>query len=296
MELRHLRYFAAVANHLSFTRAARELRIAQPALSRQVRQLEDEVGVRLLERTQRSVALTQAGRAFLEQAHKLLRQSDEAVRIAKSSAATPSGHLDVGYVWGLFHTLAPTALARLRQRYAEVSLNLFDMNAQEQRAALLSSKIDAGFIGFEADADSNGLAKRCIGHIEFMLVLPDDHPMAHAPRLSLESLASEFFIAVSETTYPSAAHCASDICADAGFRPRILQAAERGYTVLGLVAARCGVALLPASLADMPHPGVVFRSLLQKPTRGLYMAWRSDRTSPLLETLLADLGVDGPSP
>lgn len=292
MELRHLRYFAAVANHLSFTRAARELRVAQPALSRQIRQLEDEVGVRLLERNQRSVALTQAGRAFLDEARKLLRQSDEAIRVAKNSASVPSGHLDVGYVWGLFHTLAPTALARLRQKYGEVSLNLFDMNAQEQRAALASGKIDAGFIGFEQDAHGTGFANRRIGSIEFMLVLPDDHSMASAPAVSLEALASEFFIAVSETTYPSAAHCASDICAEAGFRPRVLQAAERGYTVLGLVAARCGVALLPASLSALPHPGVVFRSLVQRPNRGLYMAWRSNHTSPVLECLLAELAAD----
>jgi DNA-binding transcriptional LysR family regulator len=289
MELRHLRYFAAIAKHLSFTRAAKELRVAQPALSRQLRQLEDELGVKLLERNQRSVALTIAGQAFLDEAQKVLRQSDEAVRVAKTSTHEPSAHLDLGYIWGLFHTITPAALAGLRQKWPDVTVNLFDMNAEEQRAALAAGKIDAGFIGFEQDTEGSGLARHRIGKSEFMLVLPDDHPLVAHDCVSLADLSRELFIAVSERTYPSAASCASDICLEGGFRPRILQAAERGYTVLALVAARCGVALLPASLAAMPHTGVEFRPLVQRPARELYIAWHRDRSSPLLEALLAEL-------
>jgi DNA-binding transcriptional LysR family regulator len=294
MELRHLRYFAAVAKHLNFTRAAEDLHVAQPALSRQIRQLEDEMGVRLFERNQRTVTLTQAGRAFLQEAHKVLRQSEEAVRVARSSEQNAAVHLNLGYIWGLFHTITPAALSGLRQKCPNVSVNLFDMNAHEQRAALVSGTLDAGFIGFEKDAEDEHLARRRIAKCEFMLVLPSDHALAHRDVISLSKLSHEFFISVSEATYPSTARCASDICEEAGFRPRILQAAERGYTILALVAARCGVALLPASLAAMPHTGVVFRSIVPSPSRDLYVAWHKEKASPLLESLLTELASPKP--
>jgi DNA-binding transcriptional LysR family regulator len=287
MELRHLRYFVAVAKNLSFTRAAADLRVAQPALSRQIRQLEDELGVRLLDRDRRSVSLTDAGRVFVDEAEKILRQSDDAVRAAKASRTTAAGHMNLGYVWGLFHTIAPAALAGLRLRQPGATVNLFDMTAAEQRRALADGAIDAGFIGFAEDARGKGLSGRKIGESELMLVLPADHPAARRNNVELKSLEQELFIAISETTYPSAAHCLDEACADAGFRPRTLQAAERGYTVLGLVAARCGVALLPESLRAMPHAGVVFRHLVQRPKRDLYVAWNRGRASPLLDGLLA---------
>src|SRR5512146_2362069 len=112
MELRHLRYFVAVADELNFTRAAQRLRVAQPALSRQIRQLEEELGVQLLERNQRRVGLTQAGRAFLEEAKGLLQQSEAAIRRAKTAGESGRGELRLAYVWGLFHSLVPALLAR----------------------------------------------------------------------------------------------------------------------------------------------------------------------------------------
>src|SRR6185503_16126900 len=129
MELRHLRYFVALAQELNFTKAARKLRVAQPALSRQIRQLEDEVGVTLLERNQRGARLTGAGRAFLTEASSILEQSEQAVRVAQNSGTSGRGLLNVGYVWGLFHSLAPATVARFRAQFPNIAVNLFDLTA-----------------------------------------------------------------------------------------------------------------------------------------------------------------------
>src|SRR4051794_37082301 len=135
MELRHLRYFVAVAQELSFTKAARKLRVAQPALSRQIQQLEEELGVRLLERNRRDTRLTQPGRAFLNEACALLEQSRRAIQIAQKTGRGDCGELNLGYVWGLFHTLVPAAMTRFRALLPEVSVNLFDLTATRQAEA-----------------------------------------------------------------------------------------------------------------------------------------------------------------
>ena len=289
MELRHLRYFAAVAETLNFTRAARQLRVAQPALSRQIRQLEDELGVRLLERSQRGVALTAAGAAFLVETGAILRQSEQAVKRAQSAGKPGRGLLNIGYIWGLFHTLAPAALAAFRVGNPEVAAHLFDLTATEQATALVEGRLDAGFIGFAPEADLAKLEKLRVGTCDFMAVLPENHPMARRARVHLGSLAEEFFIAISRDNYPSASEFVLTACRRAGFNPRILQAAERGHTILGLVAGHCGVALLPEPLRGLPHRGVVFRPLAE-PVRGeLFLAWNAGRSNLLRDDFVRTL-------
>lgn len=291
MELRHLRYFVAVAQELNFTKAAQKLRVAQPALSRQIRQLEDEVGVALLERNRRGTRLTGAGRAFLAEAGSILDQSQQAVRVAQNTGTSGHGILNVGYVWGLFHTLAPTTLARFHARFPEVAVNLFDMSATQQAAALSEGRLDVGFIGFAQEADAAALRKRKIGACAFVAALPKTHPAARASRVPLACLAQDFFIVISEENYPGAARFVLDACRRAGFRPKILQAAERGHIILGLVAGNCGVALLPEPLRALPHPGVVFRALNQPPTGDLFVAWDASRAGPLRDCFLTAVGI-----
>jgi len=286
MELRHLRYFVAVVRESSFTRAAEKLRVAQPALSRQIRQLEDEMGVRLLERTRRGVALTDAGAAFLEEAQAILAQSERAIRIAQKMDQGDAGQLELGYVWGLFHSLAPGAIGRFREILPAVPVHLFDLSATEQAEALLADQLDAGFIGFAHEAERAGLAKRKVASSRFMAALPAQHRAARQARLSLRSLRDDLFLTISERTYPGASRYVAEACAQAGFRPRILQAVERGYTILGLVAGNCGVALLPETLRRLPHPGVVFRPLESAPELDLFVAWRAGRRHAVRDTFL----------
>ena len=290
MELRHLRYFVGVAQELNFTRAARRLRVAQPALSRQIRQLEDEVGVRLFERNRRGVHLTDAGRAFLTEAQSLLEQSEQAIRVAQAARQGNKGLLNLGYVWGLFHSLVPAAVERFRRQNPDAAVNLFDATATQQAEALLEGKLDAGFIGFAHEADAARLAKRRVGSCSFVAALPKGHPVARKARVSLASLSQDFFFAISEQSYPGASRVMLATCGRAGFRPKILQAAERGHTILSLVAGNCGVALLPEPLRALPHPGVVFRPVVQPTRSDLFIAWRASRPSVLRDAFLNSLG------
>jgi DNA-binding transcriptional LysR family regulator len=289
MELRQLRYFVGVARELNFTRAAAKLRVAQPALSRQIHQLEEEVGVTLLDRGARGVQLTEAGAVFLAEAAAVLEQSEQAVRRTQLSSQRQQTQLNVGYVWGLFHTLVPQWIARFRQRNPEVAVNLFDLTATQQAEALGRGKLDLGFIGFAFEADAARLAKQRVGRCAFMAALPEKHPAATKRKVPLAALAQDFFIVISEQTYPGAARFLTDACRRAGFRPKILQTAERGYTILGLVAGNCGVTLLPESLQALPHPGVVFRPLADAPSGDLFVAWNPAIGSAATESFVASL-------
>lgn len=286
MELRHLRYFVGVVDTLSFTKAASRLRVAQPALSRQIGQLEDELGVKLLERTARGVLLTKAGRAFYGEACALLAQSAQAVRVAQQSESAAGAPLNLAYIWGLFHSTVPPLLKRFRQRCPETAVHLFDLSPIEQAQAMAEGRLDAGFIGFADEADAAKLHKRKVGECAFVAALPKNHWAARKRRVPLESLAEDWFLGISEGTYPGASGHVMRACERAGFRPRILQMVERGYTILGLVAGNCGVALLPESIKALPHPGIVFRPLEEPPKADLYVAWRAKEPSGVLGRFL----------
>lgn len=288
MELRLLRYFVAVAEELHFSRAARRLRVAQPALSRAIRRLEEELGAPLFERSPRAVMLTPAGEAFLPEARSLLEHCDKVVRAARRGTAGVR-RLAVGYVWGLFHTSGPAAVRRFRLRHPEVAVNLLDLSATDQAAAIREGRIDLGFIGFAEEADALGLPRRRIDDCTLVAALPRAHPRARLRSVPLANLAEELFLGISEVGYPGAARWVSAACQAAGFRPRMILAAERGHAVLGLVAANCGVALLPEPLKMLPHTGVVFRPITPACTAPLHVAWRDDPPSSAVAEFLQTL-------
>jgi DNA-binding transcriptional LysR family regulator len=287
MELRHLRYFVAVARELSFTKASRQLRVAQPALSRQIQQLEEELGVRLLDRDRHGTKLTESGRAFLAEASALLEQSERAIQVVQKTGQGITGQLNVGYIWTLFHSSIPDVLNRFREVRPEVAVHLFDLTAAEQAAALTEGKLDAGFIGFAHEAEAAGLARRKVGRCSFVVALPKTHRAARQRGLSLKSLADEVFLMISDQSYPGASKIALDACLQAGFRPKTVQSVARGYAILSLVAARCGIALLPEPLRKLPHADVVFRPLQEELCADLFMAWCAGRSLPILDAFLS---------
>ncbi len=288
MELRQLRYFATVARELNFTRAAARLHVAQPALSRQVKKLEDELGVALLHRNHREVTLTPRGQSFLVEAEAILQQSERAMQRAR---ATQPRSLNIGYVWGLFHSTVPQILQKFRALDSAIAVNLFDLSAAEQGKALAAGRLDVGFIGLAFEAEAERLEKHCVGTTNFVIALPANHPLAKYRSIKLNALENEVFLVISNEHFPGASHVMLRACADAGFKPRILQVAERGHTILSLVAAGCGVALLPEPLSALPHTNVVFRPPSAAIIADLFVAFRKNLDRAIRKNLLHALGL-----
>jgi DNA-binding transcriptional LysR family regulator len=286
MELRQLRYFATVARELNFTRAAARLHVAQPALSRQIKQLEEELGVPLLVRDNRKVSLTARGESFLGEAESILQQSERAMQKARTGELRS---VNVAYVWGLFHSMVPRALLNFRKIEPDLAVNLFDMSAAEQSRALSAGRVDVGFIGLAHEAETAKLEKHGVGTTHFIIALPQNHRLAKSRSIDLSGLGSDVFLLISDEHFPGASQIIRSACTQAGFNPRTLRAAERGHTILSLVAAGCGVALLPEPLAALPHPGVVFRQPAGAVEADLFVAFRKGLEPSLRASLLRAL-------
>src|SRR4030095_1186784 len=245
MELRHLRYFVAVAEALSFTKAAQRLRLAQPSLTRQVRNLEDEIGVKLLDRTGNRVALTEEGRLFLFDSKKLLAMCEESVAAVQRMNRGENSHLNIGYVANIHYGLLPATLGAFRKLSPRVALNLFDMTSAEQFQALDARKIDLGFVGLPPALSGHDLLSECVAHDTIVVALPARHPLAKKPTIKLTDLAPQFFIGMSAKTPPGARELLIETCPKAGCAAKILQESDAEPTALKFVADGLGVALMP---------------------------------------------------
>ena len=276
MELRHLRYFVAVAEALSFTKAAEKLHTAQPSLTRQIKDLEDELGVRLLNRTKQKVTLTDEGRSFFGDAKRLLALAAETVESVRRLHSGEVRALNVGYVSNLFYDLLPKTLASFHQSFPTISVNLFDMSCGEQFQALENGKLDLGFVGLHEPIARRGLEFRTIASYKTVVALPEDNPLAGKTTIELKTLAPMFFIGMSEASYPGYRDWLTKTCQHAGFVPKVLQDVALERTMIQAVAAGLGVALVPEQLKKLEHEKIVFRSLT--PTVGTEgcVAWRNE--------------------
>ena len=283
MELRHLRYFVAVAEALSFTKAAATLRLAQPSLTRQVRNLEDEIGVRLLERTHNHVTLTEQGQRFLFDSKKLLAMCAESVAAVQKMGLSESSHLNIGYVANIHSGLLPATLGAFRKLCPSVALNLFDMTSAEQFQALDGHKIDLGFVGLRPAHSNQDLLSECFAHDTILAVLPAPHPLAKKASVKLTDLAPLFFIGMSAKNSPCARPWLLETCQNAAFAPNVLQDADTELIAIKFVADGLGVALMPEQITALPHDGVVFRPLSPPLRRESTIAWRADNPSKPLK-------------
>ncbi len=286
MELRHLRYFVTVAEELHFGRAAARLFIAQPPLSQQIRQLEQELGVALFARTSRRVQLTPAGTAFLAEARQILTGVAAAADTAKRAARGETGWLGIGFAASATYDLLPAVLHDFRAAFPEVALSLQELNAAEQASALHGNVIHVGFArpyAPEPDAVVHAVQRE-----PFLVALPDAHPLTRSAFLRLSALAEEPFISFPELPKPSYAGAVRLACEDAGFTPRVVQEVREMQTALSLVAAGFGVALLPSSVQHLHRDGVAYRPLLEPaPRTELAVVSRRDDPSPALQNFLA---------
>jgi DNA-binding transcriptional LysR family regulator len=286
MELRHLRYFVAVAEAMSFTKAAQKLHLAQPSLTRQVRNLEDEIGVRLLNRANNRIALTEQGRRFLFDSKKVLAMCAESVAAVQRMNQGENSQVNIGYMANIHHRLLPATLGAFRKLCPHVALNLFDMTSAEQFQALEARKIDLGYVGLHPALSNQDLLAAGVAFETMLVAVPTLHPLAKKAKLKLPDLAPQFFIGMSAKTHPGAREWLLETCQNAGFCGKILQEADVEQTAIRFVAAGLGVALIPEQFTKMPHKGVVFRPLSPPLSRAATIAWRADNPSEPLNAYI----------
>jgi len=259
MTFLRLRYFIAVAEELHFGRAAKRLMVTQPSLSRQITLLEEEIGVRLLVRDTRRVALTSAGREYLDQARAVLRGVTNAAESARRAERGESGRLSVAFYYIAGLGVLPPVLRAFKERYPDVSLELRELPSKTQIVEVLKGTIDIGIV--HEPSTAKAVCVETIQREAMVAVLPSTHPLARQSALQLTELQDESFIMFPRSTGSLHDRIIS-ACHAAGFSPKIVTSAKMVVTVIGLVAAELGVAIMPAVCSKIRHPHVVYRKLL----------------------------------
>jgi len=249
--LRELECFAAVAEELSFTRAARRLRLAQPPLSRHIRSLEEKIGSRLFAREPRRVSLTPEGRLFYEESRDILPQLVRAGELVRRSARGETARLRLGFVSAVHGAGLVPILRRFRESHPSVQLLLHDLPPSEQLGRIAEGRLDGGFVGLLPSRSPGSLRFLPWSRERLLAFLPSGHPLARRRRIRLGDLKAEGFVAVSAEAAPAFSAFLHALCRSAGFRPRILLDSPRAQAVAVMVAAGSGVALLPESVAQV---------------------------------------------
>src|SRR5918994_1987388 len=260
MELRRLRYFMAVAEELSFNRAAQRLHISQPPLSNQIKQLEEELGVQLFKRSNRGVRLTEAGELLLEEVRRIFIQLEQTTRLVDRVGSGKVGRLSLGFVPSATNEVLPRLLYEFRRRFPDVELFLHEMMPEQVVQGLHSRQIDVGFF-----------------------YLPFDDSSLH-----IRPVSREPFIVARRYEMPGLYGQVTEICRQAGFTPRAVQKdVWLMQTIVGLVASGLGVALVPASLRNFRRNGVLYKTVRHlSPTVDLGVVWRRSDSSAVLSTFL----------
>ncbi len=289
IELRPLRYFVAVAEEMHFGRAAARLHMTQPPLSQTIQALESQLGTPLFSRTRRSVALTAAGRALLPEAQRLLMQAESLPALVQRAAAGESGQLRLAFVSSADYSVLPVALREFRSAYPAVQIDLREATSDVQLEELAAGNIDLGIlIPPVPDKLKTILDYFPVLTEPLVLALPADSKLATATRkVSLKSCAGLPLIIFPRRLAPALHDQILGCFREAGLTPSIEQEAIQMQTIVGLVAAGMGIALVPQSVSNLKRPGVEYRALKEaSPLVEIGLAWRRDNTSPVLQSFL----------
>ena len=277
MELRQLKYFVAVAEELNFRRAAEKLYMQQPPLSRQIRSLETELGVELFHRNKRTVVLTEAGKAFLDEARLTLAQAQRAINAVKTKSS-----LNIGFSICAFDRVIPELIHRFRQQYPETEISMTEMSKEKQIAALLNSQIDLGFC--YAPIASRELENTIILSEPLAVVLPLNHPLAEREQIEWRSLQNESFILCPQDIKPDVRQQIEQLCTDAGFELKIAQEASPPEIQLRLVESGVGISLMATQSRSRHQAKVVYTPLVNPmPKLEIAAVWRCDERSTVLD-------------
>lgn len=286
--MRHIRYFVAVAEELHFRRAAERLNVSQSALSRAIRHVEAEVGVQLLERSNRHVVLTYAGANFLRGCAAALSYMDGAIDQAQKATTGEKGHLTIGYTDIAIAGRLPQLLKSFRQRYPEVTLEPRNQFTRAQLADLESGALDFGFLTGPVLRD--GLDSLTVQQDGFMVVLYAAHPLAEQREIALEDLAGESFVLGSRENWAHFHEHLYRLCREVGFEPKVVQSASNSEGIFGLIACEMGISIQASSHADCLRQGLTARPLKDCAAKVPTMAaWNPAALSPVKQRFLEHL-------
>ncbi|MFO7178250.1 MAG: LysR family transcriptional regulator [Pseudomonadota bacterium] len=277
MELRHLRYFAAVAEERHFGRAAARLGIAQPPLSKQVQDLERELGFELFDRSRRPIELTAAGETLLEHARAALHAVEAGVHEARRAAEGRRGRISVGYPSSLAYCGLTDILRAFRKQAPDVTIRTQPLPSGGQIEGLLRGELHVGFV--RGPLHEPSLVSEVVRRERLMLALPPDHPLTARKRLALRDVSREPFVFFPRDRGPAFFDFLVGFCRNAGFSPKVVQEASQ-VDVLSLVAAGFGVSIVPDSVREIRRDDIVLRPLLDSPVSELRLVWHRDNRSP----------------
>lgn len=285
MELRQLYYFIAVAEELHFGRAATRLRMAQPPLSQQIQKLEEDLGVQLFVRTKRHVELTEVGKIFLEEARKTVSQAELAVQIAHRANHGEIGRLAIGFVGSASCEVLPKLVHNFRNQYPEVELQLRELTTAQQVRALRDGRIHVGLL--RPPIHDQTLSLENIYSEPLLVALPQRHPLAEQSVVPIVDMAREPFILFPRQQGAGFYDQVISLCQQSNFSPYVVQEAVQMQTILGLVAARVGISLIPASASLLRQTGIEYRHISPSTVQlQIALAWNESAMIPALHTFL----------
>ena len=286
MELTHLRYFVAVAEELHFGRAAMKLHIAQPALSQQIKRLEDELETRLFNRTSRRVELSMAGKIFLSKAYGIIDQADEACATITSLGKGQSGYLSIAFNEPAINTFLPKGIEKFMRKYPEVKLSLKEMDISEQFKAFDEKRLDLGFMR-PYGHDTSAYSKRLVLREKYVLALPKNHKLCTNSSLTLAMIGNEPLILFPRAEHPQLRNRFDECFQLSGFQPNIIQELSSKHTTLALVETGIALAFVPESSMLHSPSGVESCQLNSDlPTVEIFALWPSNNDSPLIRNFL----------
>jgi DNA-binding transcriptional LysR family regulator len=261
MEFHQLRYFVAAAEEMSMSRAAERLHVSQPALSRQIALLEDEIGVRLFDRIRKRIHLTEAGGFFLVKARQLLCDAESGVQQVREQFGGVRRTLRLGFIGPFLDDLVAPAVREFQQRHPNSKVSLFDLPPSAQIGRLRLHELDAAILGNIDEHDRELFSVKRISRHRMAIVLPEDHPLAGKKSVKLAALQNDDWVSLSNAFFPGRREFLTDCCGQAGFVPRIAAELDSLPLMLATIATNGGVGLIPGHAKKLPHAGCVFVTL-----------------------------------
>ncbi|BAU67386.1 LysR family transcriptional regulator [Stanieria sp. NIES-3757] len=285
LDLQHLQTFLVVAEEMNFGRAAERLHIAQPPLSRQIQRLEKNLGVELFNRSKPQIQLTSAGKVFVREATKILKQVDLGVQLTQRASRGEIGKLAIAFEGSSLSDLVPRSIQSFRQQFPEVEILIQEMPTKQQIQALLEERIDLGFIVPQQQLDN--LMSEIILEESLVVAIAKDHPLASQEKIEIGQLQQESFLVGFNDGSCGLDRTVIQVCQQAGFEPKLMSVTNEMQLILGFISTGMGVALLPNSIRNIQRKGVVYLPLQSSTvTSSLAIAWREDTPCSTLDNFL----------